>query len=108
MHLSRLTLSVALTGAVALGCGGATTGPGHGAPHLSPDQHVVVDAVVHHTSLDAGCWTLQTSNATYQPSNLPAAFQVDGELVRAGLHGAEGVLSACTGDIVTLDSIRAR
>ena len=41
-------------------------------------------------------------------SGFPAAFQVDGELVRAGLHGGEGLAGICTGEIVALDSIRAR
>ncbi len=65
-------------------------------------------AVIHHLELEGGLWVLQAGDGTrFDPTNLPAAFQVEGLPVEADVRRKDDVMSiGMVGPIVELVRIR--
>ena len=106
MLLNR-SYAIALVGAGVVACASDTVGP---APQLQPNQVLAIDATVKHLStVEGGCWTLETQRGRYEPVDLPAEFRVAGKPVRVVLRAADGWASFCmVGAIVHVDTISAR
>ena len=73
MLLDR-SYAIALVGAGFVACASETLGP---APQLQPNQTLVIHATVKRVStVEGGCWTLETQRGRYEPVDLPAEFHV--------------------------------
>ena len=93
--------------ALVIGCSSQPLGP---APRLAPNQPLTVDATVEFLStVEGGCWALDTHRGRYEPIGLPQEFRVDGQRVRVVLSDAPGWASMCMiGTLAHVDSISKR
>jgi len=69
-----------------------------------------IDATVHFSTIEGGCWSLVTNgHKVYQPIDLPARFRVDGLAVSVVLRDAPDWGSICMiGPLVHIEAISAR
>lgn len=66
-----------------------------------------ITGVVRHVEVEGGVWVIRTDQGTYQPMNLPPAFQVDGMTVEAeAVRRTDMVSIGMTGSLVQLLRIR--
>jgi|ERR1051325_11273830 hypothetical protein len=108
MLLSRQIPPIPLIGALVLACAShRALGPGSA---LGPDQTLSIDATVRFDrTVEGGCWSLATTNGTYEPVDLPSTFRVDGQPVHVALRDAPGWASICMiAPLVHVASIQAR
>ena len=106
MLLPRAYAAIVI-GALALGC---SSGPLEPAPRLAPNESLGIDATVRSLStVEGGCWALDTHRGRYEPMGLPESFRVDGKRVRVVLRDAPNSGSICQiGTLVVIDNISER
>ena len=96
-----------VVGALALAC---SSGPLEPAPRLAPNESLSIDATARSLStVEGGCWALDTHRGRYEPMSLPERFRMDGQRVRVVLRDAPNSGSICQiGTLVLIDSISER
>jgi hypothetical protein len=77
-----------------------------GAPLLTPDQTLSIDATVRFSPIEGGCWLLVEEAGSRYVFRLPERFRGDGLKVHAVIRGSSS--GSFCGPGVTLDSIRIR
>jgi hypothetical protein len=102
-------LSVSLLTLAACGGGSAAwVVPAPVAENVGPQLHII--GVVRYYDLEGGFYAIRgADNVTYDPRNLPAAFQKDGLRVEADVRRRDDVMGVHqVGPIIDLERIRAR
>ncbi len=103
----RLAAGIALVGLLACSRTRDSLGPiPPGAPLLTPDQTLSIDATARFSPIEGGCWLLVEDAGSRYVFGLPEGFRRDGLTVHAVVRGSS--LGSFCGPGVTLDSIRMR
>jgi hypothetical protein len=110
-HFPLVAQSIGISAILCL-AGACTSAPPTEAPtiELSAEASVTLDATVRdHRDISPGCMSLQTSQGTYQPLDLPKAYAREGMQVRVRLRAAPEMMSICMlGQLVHVESIGRR
>jgi len=77
-----------------------------GLPIIGSDDTFSDVGTVRFTTIEGGCWSIETAKDGFQPINLPDEFKVDGLRVRFEAEVRDDLTSACQiGPLIELISI---
>jgi len=80
-------------------------------PHAAGSASIIqITGTVHHLELEGGLYVIRDAEgATFNPTNLPEAFRVEGKAIEAEAQRKEDLVSiGMVGPIVELSRIRER